>query len=225
MLKKKINFILILFLCISIFYLLTYIYYLSFEDFYVKQIYDDTYVKFDNNESNNDDNLNCYIFGCSNNYNTIYSTLDLIGSNDSYDHIFISSDNNYYSLNNNILYKIKIDSNFDKINKLDSKITLPVILENDKIILKINLKYKDYVFIGYLTNNYYYINYIVYYKRFNDNLYFDELYEYVIIKIVNNEYEMKYKLLPRTKINNNENIWILFGTINLGPYKFIHNLN
>jgi hypothetical protein len=167
-----------------------------------------------------DEDLNCYLFGCNSNQ-TQFTTINFIGY-DNIDNPLFVSNTKFYLLKNNIIYKIKPNLKTAKLNNY--KITVPVFLDTNKnIILKIKLKFDNYDFCGYLTNNYYHFNFLVYYKLINN--YLENLYEYILINInKNDEYIVKYTLPERTLIYYGENIWINYGIINLGPYKFTNNL-
>jgi len=166
-----------------------------------------------------DDILDCYIYGC----NKVITTnlIDFIGY-DNFNKPIFNFENKYYSQETSN-YFIKKNNNEIK-TIFDRKISIPCLIDNEKIIPQIQLSYDDYTIDGYLTNNYYNINYIVYYKIINDNLNFDKLYEYILVKIKNKNYIKEYTLLPRQKIDNEETIWIQLGSIVLGPYKFISKL-
>lgn len=170
----------------------------------------------------NQEDLNCYIFGC-NSARTNYTTINFIG-NDELNNPIFTTNNTFYSVNNdNIIYKIT--PKIDTITKHENPISIPVFLKDNNLTLKILLNFNEHNFIGYLSNNYYNITYLVYYKKLVESLNFDEMYEYILVQVNNNdEYIINHTLLPRTKINNNENIWIKYGMINLGPYKFIQTL-
>ena len=130
----------------------------------------------------------------------------------------------YFIFQNGFLNKVD-NINHDKINKNNNIISIPVINENNKLKLKIELKYKDYFFVGYLTNNYYHIKYLVYVKLINSEIDNNKLYEYIAIKIIDNEYKIIHKLPLRGKIEDTETIWINYGPIILGPLLFTTKIN
>ena len=194
------------------------------ETFYNVDFNDDIY-KEDNlektllNDYKIENDFNCYIYGCNTSRNDM---IEWIGMDENKNEIFTNK-KDYYIFNNGFLDKTnKIDNN--KIVKYDSSISIPTIINNDKLQLKINLKYKDYSFCGYLTNNYYNLQYLLYYKNDNIKIENDNLYEYIAIKIINNEYKVMHKLPPITKIDNLQTIWINYGPILLGPFIFTTQL-
>jgi hypothetical protein len=166
-----------------------------------------------------ENDFNCYIYGCNTSRNDM---IEWIGMDENKNEIFTNK-KNYYIFNNGFLNKTdNIDNN--KIVKYDSSITIPTIINNDKLQLKINLKYKDYSFCGYLTNNYYNLQYLLYYKNNNVTIENDSLYEYIAIKIIDKEYKVIHKLPLIKKIDNLETIWINYGPILLGPFIYTTQL-
>jgi hypothetical protein len=193
------------------------------EPFYNVDFNDDIY-KEDNfgknllNDYKIENDFNCYIYGCNTSRNDM---IEWIGMDENNNQLF-SNKTDYYIFNNGFLNKTNIDKK--KIIKNDSSVTIPTIINNNKLELKINLKYKDYSFCGYLTNNYYHLQYLLYYKNSNDKIENDNLYEYIAIKIIDNEYKVMHKLPLIKKIDNLETIWINYGPILLGPFVFTTNI-
>lgn len=207
------NYIIIIFICfILIFYFYNYDNFDIELDDFDKTLIDDT--------KKMDEDLNCYLFGCNSNQSK-FTTINFIGYDNIDNPLFVSK-NKYFSLKNNNIYKIIPNIKKAKLN--DYNISVPIFLDtNRNIKLKIKLKLNDYDFCGYLTNDYYHFNFLVYYKL--NNNYLENLYEYILVTIdENNNYIIKYKLPERQLINYGENIWINYGIINLGPYKFTNNL-
>lgn len=159
--------------------------------------------------------FNCHLYGCNSSRNDMIEWIGVDSSNNN-----ILTDNiNYFSYNNGKLDKIK---NYDKnnININQDIINIPIINENNNIKLKVNLNYLDYIFNGYLTNNYYNIQYLVYIKPINTDIINDLLYSYIAVKIIEEEYKIIHKIPPRQKIENSEIVWINYGSIQLGPLIF-----
>lgn len=159
--------------------------------------------------------FNCYLYGCNASRNDMIEWIGVDSSNNN-----ILTDNiNYFSYNNGQLDKIeKYDKNNITMNK--NVINIPIINEDNNIKLKVNLMYLDYVFNGYLTNNYYNIQYLVYIKPINTDIENDLLYSYIAVKIIEKEYKIIHKIPPRQKIENLEIVWISYGSIQLGPLIF-----
>lgn len=138
----------------------------------------------------------------NNNNNNI---IDYIGIDDNNNDI-LTYNNEYYKANKTNLIKIISP----KIKYFPLKIQVPFNLENFE--LKIELHYNDYNFVGLLTNPYYHLQYITYEKLYDKND-IENLYSYLLVKKINNEYIIYFTLQPRTKINKNDTILIY----DLGP--------
>jgi len=184
--------------------------------------YDSFEIAKDNKLMNNyniENDFNCYLYGCNSSRNDM---IEWIGTD--YDNNQIFTDNtDYFMFKNGFLNKLdKI--NQTKINKNHHIISIPVYNENDKLKLKLDLTYKDYRFVGYLTNNFYRIKYLVYEKLINTEIENNKLYEYIAIKIIEKQYKIIHKLPLRGKIDNMETIWINYGPIVLGPLLFTTKL-
>lgn len=156
--------------------------------------------------------FNCYIYGCNSSRNDM---IKWIGTDTNKNNIF-TDNTNYYLYNNDILNKI---DNYDDTNviKYNNIINIPLVNQDNKLKLKIKLSYLDYTFNGYLTNNFYNIQYLLYYKPLDIQVTNDMLYEYIAVKIIDKEYKIIHIIPPRTKIENLEIIWINYGSIILGP--------
>jgi hypothetical protein len=177
----------------------------------------DFYDSFEINQDNklvNDDNIenqfNCYLYGCNSSRNDM---IEWIGSDNNNNQIF-TNNSDYFMFNNGFLNKID-NINKDKIIKNNDIISIPFTNKDDKLKLKLDLKYQDYNFVGYLINNFYNIKYLLYGKIIDNTL-----YEYIVIKIIDNDYKVLHKLPLRSKIENIETIWIDYGPIMLGPLVF-----
>jgi len=190
----------------------------------------------DNNEDDNieDDNqhvlndtkiendFNCYIYGCNSSRNDM---IEWIGTDENKNEIFKNENKDFFIFNNGFLNKVD-NVNFSKIKKNDYALTIPTTKNDDnKTKLKVNLKFKDYTFCGYLTNNFYKLQFLVYKKPIITEIQNDKLYEYIVVKIINNEYKIMHKLPLRQNIENLETVWINYGPINLGPLIFTVKIN
>ena len=200
-----INILIILFIIILFFII-------NKENFTIK-FYDSFEISQDNNfvnDYNIENQFNCYLYGCNSSRNDM---IEWIGADNNNNQIFTNK-TNYFMFNNGFLNKID-NINENNIIKNNDIISVPFTNKDDKLKLNLNLKYQDYTFVGYLINNFYHIKYLLY-GKITDNL----LYEYVVIKIIDNTYKVMHKLPLRTKIENMEIIWIDYGPIMLGPLVF-----
>jgi hypothetical protein len=212
--------------------LIIILYLISQNDFFSNVGFNDNIYKETNNEniednaqlSNDyklDNDFNCYIYGCNSSRNDI---IEWIGTDYNKKEIFKDDKNNFFIFNNGFLNKIdKIDTK--KININNYSLSIPTTQIDNNIKLKINLKYEDYIFFGYLTNNYYKIQYLVYEKPIVTEIENNQLFEYLAIKIIDNKYQVIHKIPLRSKIDNLEIVWINYGPISLGPLVFTKTIN
>jgi hypothetical protein len=166
----------------------------------------------------NDDQRNCSIFGCSSIRSQNDNYMKYIGDDKDNNKIF-KYENKIFKHNNNKFYNII--PNESEIKYLNESILVPVHYDNKNLNIKINFLYNDYNYVGIAANNYYHLEFLVYAKPYDgDSTLNDKLFEYIFIKIIDNEYKIYYKLPPRTKINKLEAIWISYGNYQLGPLVF-----
>lgn len=158
-----------------------------------------------NTFTNIDDYNNNKFYTVNNKFYTVNNIIDYIGIDDNNNDILIYN-NEYYKANKTNLVKIISP----KIEYFPLKIQVPFNLE--KFELKIELHYNDYNFVGLFTNPYYHLQYITYEKLYDKND-IENLYSYLLVKKINNEYIIYFTLQPRTKINKNDTILIY----DLGP--------
>jgi len=158
-------------------------------------------------KSSEERDLNCYIYGC-NSSKTQTNSMYFIGHDDN-QNIILSLKNNYYTISDNNLIKVDTPK---EIIKNEEKIMIPV--SNNKINIKLHLD--DYELVGYLKNNYYNYKYLLYYKKIMNSL-----YEYIVVELVNDNYNIKYIMPPKQRIYNNETVYIEENrTLRLGPFEF-----
>lgn len=174
------------------------------------------------NDYNIENDFNCYIYGCNSSRN---DTIEWIGIDENNNEIFKNKNKDLFIFNNGFLNKVDA-VNFSKVKKNDYLLSIPTTTNKNKNPeLKINLKLDDYIFSGYLTNNFYRLQYLVYKKPITVEIENDQMYEYILVKIINNEYKIIHKLPLRQKIENLETIWVNYGSINLGPLVFTTTIN
>ncbi len=184
-----------------------------------EKIEDDTVLV---NDYNIDNEFNCYIFGCNSSRNDM---IEWIGTDQNNNQIFKKDNKDLFVFNNGFLDKVE-NVNFSKVTKNDYFLSIPTLLtEDNKTKLKIDLKFQDYLFCGYLTNNFYKLQYLVYKKPVTTMIENDQLYQYIAVKIINNEYKIMHKLPLRQKIEDQETVWINYGPFNLGPLVFTTKIN
>ncbi len=208
--------IILIFLIIFLFFIIQSESFINIDD----NIEDDNQQVLNDTKIEND--FNCYIYGCNSSRNDM---IEWIGTDENKNEIFKNENKDFFIFNNGFLNKVD-NVNFSKIKKNDYALTIPTTKNNDnKTKLKVNLKFKDYTFCGYLTNNFYKLQFLVYKKPITTEIQNDKLYEYIVVKIINNEYKIMHKLPLRQNIENLETVWINYGPINLGPLIFTVKIN
>jgi hypothetical protein len=217
---------------IILIFLIIFLFFFIQSEYFFNVEFDDNIYKEDNNEKiendsklltdiNIENDFNCYIYGCNSSRNDM---IEWIGTDENKNEIFADKSKQIFVFNNGFLDKVD-NVNFSKIKKNDYNLTIPTINNNNKKELKINLKFKDYTFYGYITNNFYKLQFLIYQKPVKTEISNDQLYEYVALKIIENEYKLIHKLPLRPKIENLETIWINYGPISLGPLIFTTKIN
>jgi hypothetical protein len=157
--------------------------------------------------SGEEQDLNCHLYGCNNSKTQTYS-MYFIGRDDK-QNMILSFKNNYYTITDNNLIQVDTPK---EIIKNEEQIMIPV--TDNKLNIKMNLD--DYELVGYLKNNYYHYKYLLYYKKIMNSL-----YEYIVVELVNDNYNIKYIMPPKQRIYNNETVYIEENrTLRLGPFEF-----
>lgn len=185
----------------------------QFDKFLPAPLIDETPIK------NNPTDLNCYVYGCK----TTFVIFSFIGKDISNNKVFNNvSSNDLYILKDEYLQEISPKT---QILLNQQVLNIPFILNNDKYTIAIKLEFNGYQFIGYITNNFYNIQYLLYGKEVNNIAAFDKLYEYIIVTISDANYIINNKLQSMNKLNEEETLYINNGSIRLGPFKLIFSLS
>jgi hypothetical protein len=169
-------------------------------------------------EYNNSEEINNVFFDTkcnSSNCQIEDNVILLIGKDSNNKYIFKYEEKLYSIIDDKI---ILYDDN-NEIIYYTYPIKVPFNLSN--MTLKIKINFNDYEYIGILNNNYYNQEYLLYEKPYDLNDKMEEkLYYYILVKIINNKYIIMYELPPRQKILPEENIWVSYGSFQLGPLLF-----
>jgi hypothetical protein len=169
-------------------------------------------------DANNLYNMNldkklCNGFTCNN--DTISNKILLIGKNSNNNHIFKLTDKLYTSDDD----KLIIANDTKDLLYYDLPIKVPIDLAN--MTIKIKLTLDDFDYIGILSNNFYYQQYLLYQKPYGKDSELDyKLYYYKLVKIIDGKYIILYTLPPRAKIMPEESIWASVGSFQIGPLLF-----
>ena len=127
---------------------------------------------------------------------------------------------------NNRIYKLisgDIFQPFDpaKINYIPQPIRIPITITKDVIKSKFPIYMSGYKFRGLVANSYYEQYYILYEKEFDNFNMENKLSEYILVKKINNDYEIIYNVPPRDKISDGDTIYFYYGVLKIGPLVFI----
>jgi hypothetical protein len=137
-------------------------------------------------------------------------------------------DNNeeIYQFNNNT-FKLSDDNIFHpyepkKIKYLPVIVKIPSVVTTKSIKSKVPMKMDGYKFIGLVANTYYKQYYVIYEKEYNNYQREDKLYEYLLVKKVEDNFKVIYKIPPRSKVEPGDSIYFSYGNFQLGPLKFMY---
>lgn len=175
-----------------------------------------------------------YCLFCSNNIDkfsqdkrlsNIYGASSSRTKNEELYHIGIDDDNeNVYQFNNNT-FKLNGDDIFQpyepkKIKYLPVSVKIPSVITTKSIKSRVPIKMDGYKFIGLLTNTYYKQYYVIYEKEYNNYQREDKLYEYLLVKKIEDNFKVIYNIPPRSKVEPGDNIYFSYGNFQIGPLKF-----
>ena len=155
----------------------------------------------------------------------IYGASSSRTKNDELYHIGIDDNNeNVYKFNNNT-FKLNGDDIFQpyepkKIKYLPISVKIPSVVTTKSIKSKVPMKIEGYKFKGLVANQYYKQFYIIYEKEYNNYQREDKLYEYLLVKKVEDNFKVIYNIPPRSKVEPGDTIYFSYGNFQLGPLKF-----
>ena len=86
---------------------------------------------------------------------------------------------------------------------------------------KVPMKIEEYTFRGLLSNPYYKQFYVMYEKEYINYQREDKLYEYLLVKKIEEQFKIVYNIPPRSKVEVGDTIYFSYGNFQLGPLKFI----
>ena len=175
-----------------------------------------------------------YCLFCSNNIEkftqdkrlaNIYGASSSRTKNDELYHIGIDDNNeNVYKYNNNI-FKLSGDDIFQpyepkKIKYLPVSVKIPSVVTTKSIKSKVPMKMDGYKFIGLVANTYYNQYYVIYEKEYNNYQREDKLYEYLLVKKIEDNFKVIYNIPPRSKVEPGVSYIFSYGNFQIGPLKF-----
>jgi len=175
-----------------------------------------------------------YCLFCSNNIekftqdkrlSNIYGASSSRTKNEELYHIGIDDDNeNVYQFNNNT-FKLNGNDIFQpyepkKIKYLPVSVKIPLVITTKSIKSKVPMKMDGYKFIGLVANTYYNQYYVIYEKEYNNYQREDKLYEYLLVKKIEDNFKVIYNIPPRSKVEPGVSYIFSYGNFQIGPLKF-----
>jgi len=155
----------------------------------------------------------------------IYGASSSRTKNDEIYEIGIDEDNEEVYQFNNDTFKLSEDDIFQpyepkKIKYLPISVKIPSVVTTKSIKSKVPMKIEGYKFKGLVANQYYKQFYIIYEKEYNNYHREDKLYEYLLVKKIEDNFKVVYNIPPRSKVEPGDNIYFSYGNFQLGPLKF-----
>lgn len=156
------------------------------------------------------------IYGASNS-RTRQDEVYNIGVDDNNEEVFEYKNNTFKLGDNDIFepYEPKI------VKYLPVALRIPHVETTKSIKSKLPMKIKEYKFRGLLSNPYYKQFYVMYEKEYTNYQREDKLYEYLLVKKIENEFKIIYNIPPRSKVEVGDTIYFSYGNFQLGPLKFV----
>jgi len=108
-----------------------------------------------------------------------------------------------------------------KIKYFPIALRIPHDKTSKSIKSKVPMKIDEYKFRGLLSNPYYKQFYVMYEKEYTNYQREDKIYEYLLVKKIEDQFKIVYNIPPRSKVEVGDTIYFSYGNFQLGPLKFI----
>lgn len=138
-----------------------------------------------------------------------------------------TDDNNeeVYQIKNNT-FKLGDDDIFQPYEPKNIKyqsiaLKIPHVVTTKSIKSKVPMRMDGYKFRGLISNPYYKQFYIMYEKEYENYKREDKLYEYLLVKKIEDNFEIVYNIPPRSKVEIGDTIYFSYGNFQLGPLKLV----
>ena len=175
-----------------------------------------------------------YCLFCSNNIekftqdkrlSNIYGVSSSRIKNEELYQIGVDDDNEDIYQFNNSTFKLNEDDIFQpyepkKIKYLPVSVKIPSVVTTKSIKSKVPMKIDGYKFIGLVANTYYNQYYVIYEKEYNNYQREDKLYEYLLVKKIEDNFKVIYNIPPRSKVEPGISYIFSYGNFQIGPLKF-----
>ena len=108
-----------------------------------------------------------------------------------------------------------------KVKYLPVAVKIPSVVTTKSIKSKVPMKIEGHKFRGLVANPYYKQFYVMYEKEFDNYQREDKLYEYLLVKKVEDKFKVAYNIPPRSRVEPGDTIYFSYGNFQLGPLKFV----
>ena len=126
--------------------------------------------------------------------------------------------NNTFKLDNNDIFQPYEPK---KIKYLPIAVRIPHVVTTKSIKSKVPMKIDGYKFRGLISNPYYKQFYVIYEKEYDNYLREEKIYEYLLVKKIEDKFKIIYNIPPRNKIETGDTIYFSYGNFQLGPLKLV----
>lgn len=142
-----------------------------------------------------------------------------IGEDDSGLPIYSYNGKEYVINKDNELEELANDTNDIKYESV--AVRIPAVITSKKVKSQVPLTFKDYKFKGLISNEAYKQYYILYEKEYENYQMENKLYQYVLVKKIDNEYKVVYDIPPRERVNEGDTMVFSYANFQIGPLKFV----
>jgi hypothetical protein len=126
--------------------------------------------------------------------------------------------NNTFKLGNNDIFQPYEPK---KVKYLPVAVKIPSVVTTKSIKSKVPMKMEGYKFRGLIANVYYKQFYVMYEKEYDNYQREDKLYEYLLVKKIEDKFKVVYNVPPRSRVESGDTIYFSYGNFQLGPLKFV----
>ncbi len=108
-----------------------------------------------------------------------------------------------------------------KVRYLPVAVKIPSVVTTKSIKSRVPMKMEGYKFRGLVANPYYKQFYVMYEKEYDNYQREDKLYEYLLVKKIEDKFKVVYNVPPRSRVEPGDTIYFSYGNFQLGPLKFV----
>lgn len=126
--------------------------------------------------------------------------------------------NNTFKLGDNDLFQPYEPK---KIKYLPVAVKIPSVVTSKSVKSKVPMKMEGYKFRGLVANPFYKQFYVMYEKEYQNYQREDKLYEYLLVKKIEDTFKVAYNVPPRSRVEPGDTIYFSYGNFQIGPLKFV----